>query len=214
MVRIANSLDDSLFTMTLTFNEKIKILYHEYSMQYDIFISLWKETKRLTNKVGLLLFLLAVTVTVAPGSISISGISWILDKSGLIIFRLIIVIALIGVFIETSARITFLSSRYLYILKLESILSKSIPQLNREKSYRQIWNPFYARFLGKHSWRPLILDLIVIVGITTCGIISILKEEILSGVIQLIGSFIIILILFRILLIEYRLNRKREKQWM
>ena len=121
MVRIANSLDDSLFTMTLTFNEKIKILYHEYSMQYDIFISLWKETKRLTNKVGLLLFLLAVTVTVAPGSISISGISWILDKSGLIIFRLIIVIALIGVFIETSARITFLSSRYLYILKLESI---------------------------------------------------------------------------------------------
>jgi len=87
-------------------DDEIKILYQEYSTQYDMLISqydmlisLWKDTKRLTNKAGFLVFLLALTITITPRSISISGISWMLDSSGLIVLRLLIVIALIGIYI-------------------------------------------------------------------------------------------------------------------
>lgn|GEM_PF-4556153 len=192
-------------------DDEIKILYQEYSTQYDMLISLWKDTKRLTNRAGFLVFLLALTITVTPGSISISGISGMLDSSGLIVLRLLIVIALIGIYIETSSRITFLSHRYWYILKIENILSATIPHLDRERTYRQMWSPFYSKFLGMHSWRPLFLDLIVIGGLISCGIISITQKDILSAAIQVIGMLIVIIVLIKAILIENRLNTLRLK---
>lgn len=192
-------------------DDEVKILYQEYTSQYDIFVSHWKDTKQLTNKAGLLVFLLALTITVKPGAISMSGISWSLDNSGLIILRLLIVIALIGIYIEASSRITFLSHRYWYILKIENVLSANLPIFDREKTYRQMWSHFYSKFIGTHSWRPVTLDLISIGGLISCGIISITQKELLSGAIQIIGVIVVIIILIRSLRTEYQLNTIKLK---